>query len=851
MPSSNVAVRAFVERTCCFAVICWFAVASASAQLPATRLYAVLPPGAKQGTQVDVTLTSGADLEGVSRLYFSHPGITAVQKTQMVEGKEEPQPVANQFQVNVAPDVPPGIYEVRAIGTYGISSARSFVVGDRPESAETEPNNALEQATEVPLGSIVNGAINGGADTDFFKFTAQAGQRIIIDCYAQRIDSRLDPTLELFDTSGRQLDFNRDFNGRDAFLDFTVPADGTYVIQLYDFEHGGSTEYVYRLSIGETPHIDFILPPSGLAGSTGQYTIYGRNLPAGTPAEGVTIDGKALERMTVDISLPGDPLEAQRIQCDTLIDASELALDGIDYRLSTPQGVSNSVLISMATAPVVQELEPNDEPAAAQHVDVPVEVTGQFQCKGDVDLYSFTAKKGDVLWIEVFSQRLGVYSDPLFIVQQVTTNDKGEESVKELNATDDATANIGGFGLNTATGDPIFRFAAPDDGTYRVIVRDLYHESNGDPQLVYRLSLRGEQPDFRLAAVAEFPINAAQNPQPWSTLLRKGGTDMIHVMAIRRDNFNGEIDLTVEGLPEGVTCDGATIGPGLTSTKLVLVAAEGAADWAGPIRIVGKAKIGDAEVVREARGASVTWAANARNAPNRLTRDFAVAVSQTAPYLVQAGINRVELPQSRLLEIPLTVTRREEFAEALALTAVGIPGKIANDAVNIAGDKNDGTLRLFVQPDAPVGTYSFYVQSTSKVKFTKKPDGSDKKDVAVVDASTPITFTITPGPVVLAAKVPNKGALKVGEKMEVPVQVTRRNEFAGPVTLNLSLPSRIAGVSAAAVTVPADQNQGTLVIEAAADATVGDHKYVCVSGTLESAGAQVVIDQVIPLNIQK
>ena len=51
----NTAVRAFVKRMGYFAIIGWFAVATACAQLPTTRLYAVLPPGAKQGTQVDVS----------------------------------------------------------------------------------------------------------------------------------------------------------------------------------------------------------------------------------------------------------------------------------------------------------------------------------------------------------------------------------------------------------------------------------------------------------------------------------------------------------------------------------------------------------------------------------------------------------------------------------------------------------------------------------------------------------------------------------------------------------------------------------------------------------------------------
>src|SRR5579871_3765390 len=80
---------------------------AAFGQLPQAKLYSLFPPGAQAGTSVDLTLTSGADLEEANQLIFSHPGIKAVQKTNMVDGK--PQPVASQFTVSIDPTTPPGI----------------------------------------------------------------------------------------------------------------------------------------------------------------------------------------------------------------------------------------------------------------------------------------------------------------------------------------------------------------------------------------------------------------------------------------------------------------------------------------------------------------------------------------------------------------------------------------------------------------------------------------------------------------------------------------------------------------------------------------------------------------------
>ena len=134
-------------------------------------LSAVFPPGAQIGTSVDITVTSGVELEEISKLFFNHPGIVATPKMQDVAGK--PTPIPNQFIVAVAADVPPGHYEVRTIGFFGISNPRFFIVGNQKELNETEPNNAREQANVLEFNQTVNGRVNGGADVDWFRFAAK------------------------------------------------------------------------------------------------------------------------------------------------------------------------------------------------------------------------------------------------------------------------------------------------------------------------------------------------------------------------------------------------------------------------------------------------------------------------------------------------------------------------------------------------------------------------------------------------------------------------------------------------------------------------------------------------------
>ena len=817
-----------------------------AAQLPAARLSAIYPAGGKAGSDVEVVLT-GADLEGVDRLHFSHAGLTALQKTQPVEGQPAPQPVANTFIVKIAADVPVGMYELRAIGAYGITNPRAFAVNDRAEALEIEPNNSFTQAVEVPLGAIVNGRCDPARDVDYFRFAAKAGERVIFDLWGERLDSRLDATLEVYDSNWRQLGIDRDTQRRDPFFELTVPADGNYLVKVYDFQYSGGPDCVYRLAIGATPYIDFVFPPAGLPGTKGAFTLFGRNLPGGTPAPGVIVAGRPLEQLAVELELPS---AADQLKSDSPVAPSGAFLDGFNYRLATPAGSSNPITIGFATAPVVAEQEPNDTPAQANKIAVPCEVAAQFAARGDVDYFEFTAKQGEVFRVDVISSRLGLPADPWFMIEQVTLAD-GKEQVKEIRAEDDAAENIGGLSFATASPDAGFRFAVPADGTYRIQLHDLYYETRGDPRLVYRLSLRKEHADFRLVALTEFPNGGPQNPSPWTNLLRKGGTDMLTVLVERRDGFDGPIDLAVEGLPPGVTSAGAVVGPGQTRAMLVLAAAESVADWAGAIRVVGKAKIGDQEVTHEARPATILHGAANRPAPARLSRDLALAVAGgVAPLLVEATTPPVTLVQGQQLPIALKGTRRGEFKGAISLTALNLPVNVQNDTVALAADQTDATLNLFVQNNVPPGRYSFYVQATAPVPFTKNADGKDKKDVTVVDASTPVMLTVLPGPLVIEPQVPGNGAVKRGAALEIPIKLTRRNNFAGPITLDLIVPPNVAGVQAPPVAVAAEANEAKLVIQPAADATEGNHPRVAIRARMDVGGQMVEVHQLIPLNIQ-
>ena len=121
-----------------------FAASNVRAELPLIRLDRVTPLGGKAGSEVTLEI-AGRDLEDAKTLHFDHPGFKAAWLKD------------RQFKVTIAADVPPGTYEVRVVGRFGISGVRLFAVQHGlTEVAEKEPNDDAKTAQVVPMNCAIN-----------------------------------------------------------------------------------------------------------------------------------------------------------------------------------------------------------------------------------------------------------------------------------------------------------------------------------------------------------------------------------------------------------------------------------------------------------------------------------------------------------------------------------------------------------------------------------------------------------------------------------------------------------------------------------------------------------------------
>jgi hypothetical protein len=105
-----------------------------------------------------------------------------------------------------------------------------------PAHLEVEPNDAPGTATPFPVGNILRGSTSSvnPADLDYFSFTLNAGEHIIL--YADSLPPSQTYTLRLFAPDGSQrLCFGGDLSAGSvttAFYTFTAPVSGTYFVRM-------------------------------------------------------------------------------------------------------------------------------------------------------------------------------------------------------------------------------------------------------------------------------------------------------------------------------------------------------------------------------------------------------------------------------------------------------------------------------------------------------------------------------------------------------------------------------------------------------------------------------------------
>ena len=593
------------------------------AQNPPHLAYA-LPAGGQQGTTFQTTL-GGQFLQNASAVYISGDGVRATlgeyarpmngtQATQLRDRMQELQklpmdaavrqemidvrgkllifnsarntsPVLAEtvaLQVSIAPGAEPGRRELRVSTPQGLSNPLVFCVGQLPEYTAAETINVVPPGPNQPpqqtqivrpptdmaisLPATVNGRIKPGlphiqapmpaneftpGQSARYRFHARQGEHLVISAAARELVPYLadavpgwfQAVLTLYDSQGKELAYDDDYRFHpDPVIHFEVPKDGDYAIEIRDALYRGREDFVYRISLGELPFVTGAFPLGGRAGATTPVELTGWNLPT-------------------------DKLD---------MDATNRAPGIYPLRASREGLVSNSLPFLVDSLPETFEKEPNDTPAAAQRVKLPIVVNGRIGQPGDWDVFSFQGSAGQVMVAEVFARRL---DSPLDSVLRLT-----DSAGKQIAFNDDCDDKA--FGLETHHADSRIMTTLPAAGVYYLYLGDT--QRKGGPEYAYRLRLAAPQPDFDLR-VTPSAVNAGP-----------GMTVPITVHALRKDGFTGEIALSLKDAPRGFTLAGGLLPAGQDEVRLTLTLPLQLPGEPVALSVEGRALIDGREVVRPA-----------------------------------------------------------------------------------------------------------------------------------------------------------------------------------------------------------------------------------------------------------
>lgn len=679
----------------------------AKAQLPHPDLQTIFPQGGQAGQTVEVVI-GGAELGETTGLLFSHPGIKCEQiPTESTEFTPAGHKALN-YLISVAPDVAPGVYEVVAATRLGMTAPRAFAVSSFPERVH-QVNHSPETAEEVPINTVINGHADAAA-VDHYKVSLKQGQRVIIRCEAEIIDSRMDGTISIADSDGHEYKSDRDTSGRDPLLDFTAPRDDHYLIRVHDFTYAGGVHYPYRLIVTDAPHIDFIDPPAGPLGSTGKFKIYGRNLPGGSPGEGIRLGHEELESIEVEIPLNlGETLELQAGGIYPSL------VPGMIWRLESNGRRSNPIRIGFSRFPIIKGNEGQE-----QAIQIPSEIHARFDTKGDLDQYRFEAKGGQPLWIECIASRIRAGSDSALWIDHVTVDAEGIERFKEIASNDDSGGNPGGLDFPFRTNDCSLLFTPPSDGSYRLRIHD--YTGGGGPADFYRLIIHPGAPDYDLVATAWYaaPPKATKAISRYSALIRRGGTTLLRVFAIRRNGFKNSISLSVQGLPDGIDCPPVILPAGKESATLVLYGTEEVDNWQGFVRVVGTA----GDTTRTARPGTISWSIGNRDTEFTRSRlscqlPLSVTADEPAPLMIQPASDHYEITLGEKLEIPFKIEKSMGLKGDLVIAVHGLP-HTKPPSVKLKQDAGEGKVEITfgstAEFKAAPGLWTFSLRGESTIK---------------------------------------------------------------------------------------------------------------------------------------
>ncbi|MEW5979475.1 MAG: hypothetical protein AB1898_27075 [Acidobacteriota bacterium] len=515
------------------------------------QILSVFPMASARGTTMQIEIR-GKNLEGSHAVWFGEASpvsakIIRCQEAQAAESKPSPK-TDSFFQLTAELSIPketvPGTHALRILADGGISNPLPFVVHGQPVLLESDlPKVSDLKAFLLPAPPIVVAAKLGQpGEVDSFAFDVQDGEELFFEVFSE---PKLDLQLSLYASSGSWFDparltrlaFNDEPNStsrdRRPELSWQFERKGRYVVQVGAFLGTGGPDHSYQLRIagtkGASTHISEILDGN----VRWQERSFVRRL--------------GLDRLK---SLSGRTVVTER---DRQI-ANELKATGVTA--SEVQGGERVNVI--APAPTTQGeltfVSESDAGPPLDRISIPALVEGVIEHPADVDRYRFQVRDSELLAFEIETP---ARQAPFFIPRLAVFDEAGHEVLNNIYA---FVQGSGEFIEKVVEAKVTYRFER--GGDYQLEIRDLTSR-NGGTDFRYRVAVRQQVPHVgRIEATSSFRRtfdgSIVTGPDVDQLNLLPGEARKITVLTEQEEGFDGQVALTVTGLPPGVQSYPAT-----------------------------------------------------------------------------------------------------------------------------------------------------------------------------------------------------------------------------------------------------------------------------------------------------
>ena len=640
-------------------LLTFLCVATLSAQKPSIGF--VYPAGVRPGQTVTITV-GGQNIANATEAIISGEGVEAILQIDKSEagkaknkiskkniGEEDNLQIAQRVNilVKVSDKAAPGLRDLRLVSAKGVSNRLFFEIGGYDNFLEKEPNSSFEESNLIKhLPCTINGQIMM-SDKDFFTFEAKKGQTIVANVKARyftpyiadAVPGWFQPTLAMYDESGREVAYSDDWNFRvDPLIIYQIPSNGKYTLEIKDALYRGREDFSYRIELGELPFVTSIYPLGGPAGKATKIKLEGVNL--------------AKKEMVVTPSKKA----AGKIVLST-VSKNGLRSNDFLFDVSDRQKYECEVLTHNRATEIQQGYV----------------INSKFLHPYEQHLYNLRVDNRVDIVIEVRSRSLGAPTDvkmDIFLAQKLIVKEDDTEDESE--------------GLITHFADPvIMRRLQP--GNYTIRLQEA--QNRYGEEYSYRLYVMPRQPDFHLFA------------EPGIITIPRGGSAILNFSAQRKYKFNGPIKTKFDGLPLSFDISHAILDRGEKKRTVTITAPMTAREGkiSTKITATGEDVRSGKKIVREAHPVESMMQAfyYTHNIP---AADLQIRIIEPQPFSIEAHPRgNGEYVEGEKMPVDVTITRHDKnYSEPIQILVRGAKNgaQMEADAVTVTKDQDKATIYL-------------------------------------------------------------------------------------------------------------------------------------------------------------